>query len=149
NAPDPALVGWKSSYTGTAIPAEEMREWVDTTVERILALRPRRVLEIGCGTGLLLASLAPHCDQYWGTDFSSTAIHAVQALLTERALSNVRLLQRNADDFSGALAQESGHFDAVILNSVTQYFPDEAYLSRVLRGALQLVAPGGILFVGD
>ena len=34
--------------------AAEMREQVDATVARIRALRPQRVLEIGCGTGLLL-----------------------------------------------------------------------------------------------
>src|SRR5581483_5152725 len=43
------ITGWNSSYTGQPYPAEHMREWVDNTVERILALAPRRVLEIGCG----------------------------------------------------------------------------------------------------
>ncbi|HZF13496.1 MAG TPA: amino acid adenylation domain-containing protein, partial [Thermoanaerobaculia bacterium] len=56
------LEGWNSSYTGAPIPAAEMREWVERTVERILSLLPpeapgqepsRRILEIGCGTGLL------------------------------------------------------------------------------------------------
>ena len=53
---DPTLdiTGWISSYTGAPIPPEEMREWVDGTVERIRGLQPRRVLEIGCGTGLLV-----------------------------------------------------------------------------------------------
>ena len=45
------IVGWNSSYTGAPIPAEEMKEWVERTVERILSLGARRVLEIGCGTG--------------------------------------------------------------------------------------------------
>jgi acyl-CoA synthetase (AMP-forming)/AMP-acid ligase II len=48
------ITGWNSSYTGEAIPAEEMREWVEDTVAQIRKLRPRRVLELGCGTGLLL-----------------------------------------------------------------------------------------------
>ena len=45
------LVGWKSSYTGEAIPAAEMRVWVEETVDRIRRLQPRRALEIGCGSG--------------------------------------------------------------------------------------------------
>src|SRR5262249_32183789 len=53
------LSGWNSSYTGLPIPTEEMREWVDRTCERILALSPTRVLDIGCGTGLLLFRIAP------------------------------------------------------------------------------------------
>src|SRR5690606_13931497 len=39
------FAGWDSSYDGTPIPLADMREWRETTVERIRALRPRRVLE--------------------------------------------------------------------------------------------------------
>ena len=34
------LSGRDSSYTGEPIPEEEMREWVDSTVARILSLKP-------------------------------------------------------------------------------------------------------------
>ncbi|MGH3930518.1 MAG: amino acid adenylation domain-containing protein, partial [Pseudonocardiaceae bacterium] len=54
--------GWDSSYDGQPIPVAQMREWREQTVARILSLRPRRVLEIGAGTGLVLSQLAPHCD---------------------------------------------------------------------------------------
>src|SRR5262249_61494241 len=40
-------VGWISSYTGLPIPTDEMREQVERTVDHILALRPKRVLEVG------------------------------------------------------------------------------------------------------
>ncbi|MBL1087737.1 amino acid adenylation domain-containing protein, partial [Streptomyces actinomycinicus] len=77
-APQRALgenfASWNSSYDGEPIPLPEMREWRDTTVDRIRSLRPRRVLEIGVGTGLLLAGLAPECEEYWGTDFSPAVI---------------------------------------------------------------------------
>ena len=56
-----------------------MREWVDVTVARIAALQPERVLEIGCGTGLLLYRLAPNCERYVGTDFSAVAQRQVHA----------------------------------------------------------------------
>src|SRR5262249_20257091 len=71
--------GWNSSYTGDPIPLEEMVEWRSATVDRIMALRPRRVLEIGVGSGLLLARLAPVCVEYWGTDFSAPTIQTLQA----------------------------------------------------------------------
>ncbi|MEA2904733.1 MAG: hypothetical protein QOI12_2120, partial [Alphaproteobacteria bacterium] len=57
-AADFDIVGWNSSYTGVALPAAEMREQVEATVARIAGLGGRRVLEIGCGTGLLLLRLA-------------------------------------------------------------------------------------------
>src|SRR5437899_1235688 len=69
------ILGWNSSYTGQPIAVDEMRMWVETTVERIRSLRPKRVWEIGCGTGLLLFRIAPHCESYHGTDVSQTALN--------------------------------------------------------------------------
>lgn len=140
------ITGWRSSYTGQPIPEEEMREWVNSTVERILSLRPARILEIGCGTGLLLLRLAPHCSHYWGTDFSETALNYLQQQVAAHDLSQVVLLQRRADDFEGIEPQS---FDVVILNSVIQYFPSAGYLLQVLQQAIQMVRPGGIIFLGD
>ncbi|HVR96249.1 MAG TPA: amino acid adenylation domain-containing protein, partial [Thermoanaerobaculia bacterium] len=136
--------GWNSSYTGEPIPAEEMREWVDRTVERVLALKPQKVLEIGCGTGLLLVRIAPHVERYLGTDFSRAALDGIRSGLD--GLPQVELSQRTAEDWSGL---EPGSFDVVVLNSVAQYFPGAEYLARVLEGAVRAVAPGGKIFVGD
>jgi len=141
------IIGWNSSYTGKPIPEAQMREWVEHTVERILSLKPQRVLEIGCGTGLLLSRIAPHCTQYWGTDFSQQALlHIEQLKMSERGLEQVTLLERMADNFEGI---EASAFDTVILNSVIQYFPSIDYLLRVLEGAVKAVRSGGCLFVGD
>jgi SAM-dependent methyltransferase len=123
-----------------------MREWAERTAERILASRPRRVLEIGCGTGLLLFRIAPHCERYVGTDFSETAIRRLETALSAAELPQVTLWRRPADLFDGV---QPASFDAVVLNSVVQYFPGVDYLLRVLEGAVRAVAPGGHVFVGD
>ena len=68
------LSGWNSSYTHQPIPVAEMRSWIESTVERILALHPRSIWEIGCGTGLLLFRVAKHAARYHGTDVSPAAI---------------------------------------------------------------------------
>jgi amino acid adenylation domain-containing protein len=139
-------IGWNSSYTGLPIPEEEMREQVDHTVARLRCLIPERVLEIGCGTGMLLFALAPHCRRYVGTDFSPAALEYVRGQLAAAGLANVSLLERMADDFNGF---EPGSFDLVVLNSTAQYFPSAEYLVRVLENAVRLVADGGYVFVGD
>jgi amino acid adenylation domain-containing protein len=142
------ITGWNSTYTDEPIPAEEMRVWLDDTLSPLRAAAPRRILEIGCGTGLLLARLAPACEHYVGTDVSDVALDYVRQQVSRAGerLSHVRLERRAAHDFEGV---RPGSFDAVILNSVVQYFPDAQYLLRVLEGAVRAVAPGGLVFVGD
>ncbi len=141
------ITGWNSSYTRQPIPDQEMQEWVESTVSRILALFPKRVLEIGCGTGLLLSRVAKHCQQYWGTDYSIAAIQYVEQLCgAVEGLENVQLLHRMADNFEGIPKEE---FDTVILNSVVQYFPNIEYLLQVLEGAMAAIGTMGTIFVGD
>jgi SAM-dependent methyltransferase len=140
------LQGWNSSYTCEPIPAAEMREWLDGTVGRLLALPHRRVLEVGCGTGLLLFRVAPATERYRGSDFSAVALAQVAAELDRRRLPQVELAQGLADDWTDV---RPGELDLVVLNSVVQYFPGVDYLVRVLERAVAAVAPGGAVFVGD
>ncbi|GHF64089.1 non-ribosomal peptide synthetase [Streptomyces griseosporeus] len=139
---------WRSTYTGDPIPLEEMREWRAATVERILAGRPRRVLEIGAGTGLILAHVAPHCESYWGTDLSASVIERLGAQVAGRPelADRVTLTVQPAHDTDGL---PKGAFDTVVLNSVVQYFPSADYLAEVLGKVRELLAPGGTVFIGD
>ncbi|MBC1218452.1 non-ribosomal peptide synthetase, partial [Nostoc sp. UCD120] len=141
------ISGWNSSYTKQPIPDWEMQEWVENTVSRILSVSPQRVLEIGCGTGLLLSRVAPNCQEYWGCDYSSAAIaHVEQVCKTVAGLDNVRLLHQMADNFADI---PKGKFDTVVVNSVVQYFPSVEYLLQVLNGAIASIGAQGTLFVGD
>ena len=141
------IVGWDSAWTGEAIPAGEMREWLDDTIDRLRLLGARRVLEIGCGTGMLLFRLAPGCETYTATDLSPQALAWVAAGLAGRPeASRVTLLRRGAHDFAGLA---DGSFDAVVLNSVAQYFPSVDYLVDVIGKAVRAVRPGGAVFLGD
>ncbi len=139
--------GWNSSITGAPIPRVEMEAWLDATVEPILAVRPRRVLEIGAGTGLLLFRIAPEVDCYVATDLSGTVVDARASGDRGRGPRHaaVALHHRPADDLDGI----DGPFDAVVVNSVVQYFPSADYARDVLAKALDRLAPGGHLFVGD
>jgi SAM-dependent methyltransferase/acyl carrier protein len=140
--------GWRSSVDGGPLPEDEMRQWLGERAERILAHRPRRVLELGCGTGMVLFELAPHCEAYHGVDLSQASLDYVAAQLARSGdrFRHVTLAQGSADEVS---RMAPGSFDAVILNSVIQYFPSVEYLMQILEGALRVVSPGGFVFVGD
>ncbi len=140
--------GWKSAYTGEPISTEEMREWLDDAVGPLTALGGQRLLEIGCGTGMLLFRLAHRCSEYWATDLSQGVLEGVERHLQATGLGRerVHLVQGDARQ---TFARVPGQFDGIILNSVVQYFPDGDYLEQVLHEAVSRLAPGGYVFVGD
>lgn len=138
--------GWKSSFDGRPIAAAEMEEWIAHGVDKMLALKPRHVLEIGCGTGMVLFRVAPHCASYAGTDFAPEVIDYVRARLGEQKLDNVTLHRLVAHELPPA---PEGGYDTVIINSVTEHFPSLQYLDDVLRSLVPLMKPGGHIFVGD
>ena len=146
-------IGWDSNYTGAPLPTPDMEQYVRHTVERIRSLNPGRLLEIGCGTGLLMFPLLPHCDSYTGTDLSAVAIEQLISLQTRpelRArtpgLEGATLMRRPAHDLAGF---EPDSFDSVVLASVVQYFPGIQYLVQVLESLMPLLSEGGSIFVGD
>ncbi|MEC4812262.1 MAG: amino acid adenylation domain-containing protein [Scytonema sp. PMC 1069.18] len=140
------IAGWNSSYDGQPISPKEMREWLDNTLAHIQALKPQRVLEVGCGTGMILLNIAPYVESYWASDFSQQAISRLENITKKRQLSGVRLFHREALDFSDI---PQAYFDTIVINSVAQYFPSLEYFQQVIAGALNAVAPGGSIFIGD
>ncbi|MBV9787978.1 MAG: methyltransferase [Chloroflexi bacterium] len=138
---------WTSSYTDQQIPEPEIFECIDDSVARIRALQPRRVLELGCGTGLLLLRIAPGCEYYCGTDVSQAALDrlAAEVRRQQAQLPEIALLHAPADELDGI---PEAAFDVVILNEVVQYFPSSDYLAQVLERAVTRVKPGGAIFVG-
>jgi 2-polyprenyl-6-hydroxyphenyl methylase/3-demethylubiquinone-9 3-methyltransferase len=91
------------------------------------------VLDIGCGSGLLRASLCPRLSRYTGLDSSSVAIQ--------------RLQDKGGGDFICADAEHwipSRQYHAVILNEVVYYFKDPLSALAKYYAAL---SPGGIFIV--
>ncbi|MEV0442213.1 amino acid adenylation domain-containing protein [Streptomyces spectabilis] len=143
------FTGWNSSYTGEEIPLDEMRDWRDAAVAQILRTGPRRILELGVGSGLLMGHLLndESIEEYWATDLSSQVIGRLTQEVEQAGFADkVTLRHQTADDTTDL---PRGHFDTVVLNSVIQYFPHAAYLDDVLAKALDLLAPGGRIVVGD
>ena len=142
-----ATAGWIDTFTGRPIAEEDMRAWAEVTARRVLAHQPRRILEIGCGAGLIATRVVSECVEYVGTDLSARTLDYLRDRIAETdATARVSLLPREARDFTGL---PTGHFDCVILNSVAQYFPSADYLIETVRGALAALRPGGVVYLGD
>jgi len=138
--------GWLNSFTGDPIPSEQMREWLDQTTQRVLALTPKKVLEIGCGTGMILYGCLPHVEHYTAVDLSPFALETIRSELSPQERSKVTLFNHAAHELD-AVADKS--CDLVIINSVAQYFPNSEYLLRVLAQARRVLVDGGKIFLGD
>lgn len=147
---DRDFTGWNSSYDRRPLPRADMDDWLDSTVRRLHAklaggaARPK-VLEIGCGTGLVLRELAGTCARYVGTDFSESALRGLRRVVRERGWEHVELIRAEAGELTGL----ESDFDAVVINSVSQYLPSARHLREVLRAALARTSPDGFVFVGD
>ncbi|CAI6337954.1 unnamed protein product [Periconia digitata] len=144
------FIGWTSMYDGSQIDEEEMSEWLDDTIKTIINGRDAgSVLEIGSGSGMILFNLAKHgLQKYTGLDLSETAIqYLTDASASILALKNRVTLYRGSAAELATFALPTD-IDHVVVNSVAQYFPSLAYLSRVVQHLLRLGVRHSIFF-GD
>nr|VFJ74214.1 MAG: amino acid adenylation domain-containing protein/thioester reductase domain-containing protein [Candidatus Kentron sp. FW] len=139
--------GWVNTYTKSVFPEDQLREWIDNTVERILSLQPKNILEIGCGTGLILFRLAPVVANYLGTDISRQGIKHIEKRIKQEHHEKVKLLQMDAKSIDSIKGEHA--FDTIIINGVIQDFPNVDYLVEVLEKCISLLEKGGCIFVGD
>lgn len=140
-------IGWTSSYTGKPFSKADMEEWAQQTVHQIVDLSAQKILEIGCGMGLLLFLLTPQCLSYHGIDISTAALAHINKQLTDHPFkSKVSLSEGSAHSFQ---LPDNTHFDTIVINSTVQYFPHIDYLMTVLDHCLSLVADGGQIWIGD
>lgn len=139
---------WRSSYNGQPIPRDEMVEWVDSTVSRISSLNPKVILEIGCGSGLILSKLIEQCEYYYATDFSEKSIEYVKQLSRDMGKFNsINALVCNADSIP--FDKFKSKVDTVVINSVVQYFPNLRYLDSIIGEVINNISPSGKIFIGD
>ncbi|SDY90253.1 amino acid adenylation domain-containing protein [Amycolatopsis xylanica] len=141
---DPQPVELTSSYTGERLPVSDRREWIDHSVGLACERPAGSVLELGCGTGLLLTRLARECTRYVGTDASADALDVLAA-----RVSGMEQVELRCEDVRTALRDRFAEFDLVLCNSVPQYFPSPAFLTEVLEGAVRACRRGGRVILGD
>ena len=148
---DPTLnfSGYDNSYT-PRVPHKTavVREWVETTCDRIAALKPVRVLEQGCGNGMIFFRCAKSCERYIGADLSEQAVRYVETVMKQPKFT----MPWASVTLAGA--HESLQFadeklDTIVCNGVSMYFPSAGYLLDVIRNSVSAIVPGGKFFLGD
>ena len=101
-----------------------------------------RVLDVGTGTGRMLALLADRSDRAVGLDASHSMLSVARANLERAGAANWEL--RQGDVNSPPL--DASSFDLVVIHQVLHYLDDPA---RAITESARLVAPGGRLLVVD
>jgi amino acid adenylation domain-containing protein len=137
--------GWVARADRAPLPSADIVSAAERASSRVLRWRPRRVLEIGCGTGLLLLRIAPHCKQYDGIDVAASALAYLQPHVEAAGFSHVRLFHGGADFRPPGACT----YDAIVVNSVVQYFANSSELAQMLDVWRTYLAPDGVIFVGD
>lgn len=140
--------GWTSSYTGLSFSISEMEEYVHNFK---LKLAPyltsdTRILEIGCGHGLLLFELAPAVCYYHATDLSEKILEKNKQRLESMSISNVNLQVLAASEIKNVYEQ---NYDVIVCSSVVHYFPDTIYLEKVIADSIALIEDEGIIYFDD
>ena len=140
--------GWQSSYTGLPFSRQEMDEYGDNILTKLTPLlQPHlRILEIGCASGISMYRLAPRVELYYGTDLSGVIIERNRQMVTQKGYGNIKLACLAAHEIQRI---DESHFDLIIMNSVIQCFHGHNYLRKVIKQAIDLLAPRGCLFIGD
>ncbi len=140
--------GWIDSYSGNVFQDTEIKEMVENVCTKLQPFLNKEtvVLEVGCGSGLIIKELAHKVNKYYGTDISGEVLKKCSAELKSNNISNVLLHHLSALEIA-SLKDEK--FDVIIVNSVIQYFPSHQYLRDFLSIASKLLSENGILFIGD
>jgi len=104
------------------------------------ALAGRRVLDVGCGGGLLAEALARAGARVIAIDLAPAMIEVARLHATESALAvDYRLIA--AEELAAA---EPAAFDVVTCMEMLEHVPDPAAMTATLA---RLLRPGGALFV--
>jgi ubiquinone/menaquinone biosynthesis C-methylase UbiE len=124
-----------AGYDGRTL--DRFEDAYDQSIQRtIAALEPSdRVLEIGCGTGIITLGIAPHVAGVTGTDISPEMIAVARKKAQSRDVDNVSF--RVADGYDLPFDTES--FDAVLVFNTLHVVKEPETL---LKEARRLLRPG-------
>jgi 2-polyprenyl-6-hydroxyphenyl methylase/3-demethylubiquinone-9 3-methyltransferase len=112
-------------------------DWIDS----ISPLKGQRVLDVGCGGGILAEAMARKGAEVLGIDLADKSLKVAQLHALEAEVAGLSYRQVAAE----ALAAEMpGEFDAVTCMEMLEHVPDPA---AIVQACAALVRPGGWVFL--
>jgi 2-polyprenyl-6-hydroxyphenyl methylase / 3-demethylubiquinone-9 3-methyltransferase len=104
-------------------------------------LTSRRIVDVGCGGGILSESMALKGAQVTGIDLADRPLKVAQLHALEQGVSNVQYRLIAAEALA---AEQPGQADIVTCMEMVEHVPDPA---AIVRACAQLVKPGGWVFL--
>ena len=111
-------------------------EWIDN----LSHLSGKRVVDIGCGGGILADSMARKGAEVLGIDLATKALRVAQLHALEVGAQNVEYREISAEALA---AEQPASFDVVTCMEMLEHVPDPA---SIVRACSALVKPGGWVF---
>ncbi len=111
----------------------------DFYLELVDQLSAQRVLDIGCGTGVLAVALASRGIEVTGVDPAAAMIEVAEQRIREAAVGSRAEVVRG----TAASVAASSYFAAIMMGHVAQYFLSRPEWDQVLADAHRALVPGG------
>jgi len=111
-------------------------EWMDG----LAGLSSKRVLDVGCGGGILSDSMARRGANVLGIDLSTKALRVARLHALEAQIGNLQFQEVSVESLA---ADQPASFDVVTCMEMLEHVPDPA---SVVQACARLVKPGGWVF---
>lgn len=111
-------------------------DWIDQHA----AIAGKKVVDVGCGGGILAESMARRGANVLGVDLADKPLKVAQLHAMEAGVANLDYRSIAAEDLA---AEQPGAFDVVTCMEMLEHVPDP---SSVIRACANMVRPGGWVF---
>lgn len=103
-------------------------------------LKGKRVIDVGCGGGILAESMALRGADTLGIDMGETPLSVAELHALETGVKNINYQKILVEDIA---AEQSGEYDVVSCMEMLEHVPDPG---SIINACAQLVNPGGNVF---
>ncbi len=109
-------------------------------IQSLVPLTGLKVVDIGCGGGILSDAMARQGAQVLGADLAVKSLKVAQLHALEAGTQGVQYREISAEDLA---EEQPGQFDVVTCMEMLEHVPDPA---SVVKACAKLVKPGGWVF---